>query len=443
MKSTIRLLNDVSTLANFVNWASGVSSQLAAMGMVQTNDTGQVAWTDSVCVITSAVATGGVTLYHYSSITGPALRVNMVITVAGMSSANNCTALIVSIGSGTFTVNNAGLTESVAGTGTIDALEAMPTTTGTTTHKIINDASTPNTINWQGIWRSGADYALDDTITYQGNTFQCISASGSGTNAPPTGATPANTWWSVFHYEVWTSNDGLTPYFVRMEYGVVGSIAPTIAFQIGSVTNGSGAMTGSLLSQRETGNFGGSTGGASIYSECDFFGAGSGGTSAGLTGNGSAFSMLLWRDSIGGSETILLGWERSQDNNGNYNSNYLTYIFAIGPNNSTTPFVQCSVFLSGGVATGTRDIFLAGLQTGGAATWSGMGSVAVSPIYCLVGWLGNPVTIFTKFRRGDFSEASGFRANLYGTDHSYLALTGAWAEFCEPNSTGALGMRFE
>lgn len=122
-------VHDLSTLANFKDWASAIGAALAAFGWIQSNDTGQVVWTATVLTLT-AVTSGGV--YSYSSFTGPAPRVGMSVIFTGFATGgNNVTATLTAVSggaSGTVTVAvTTQANETHAGSGTTTAQSSVPT----------------------------------------------------------------------------------------------------------------------------------------------------------------------------------------------------------------------------------------------------------------------------------------------------------------------------
>jgi hypothetical protein len=90
---------------------------------------------------------------------------------------------------------------------------------------------------------------------------------------------------SAFVYEIWEPNDGLTNFFVKMEYGnISGTNCPSLRITISTSTNGAGTSTGFVVGPTSTNVSSFSPPSTTIQYECDFSGA------AGRIG------VMMWRN---------------------------------------------------------------------------------------------------------------------------------------------------
>jgi hypothetical protein len=149
--STFQAPHDFSTLSSFLSFGSLLTASLAAVGLVQTSDTGQVEFTTTTAAVTATQLTNNVATYTCTSTTG--LRVGQSIVVAGLtnnSSIYNRTGTIAALTSNSFSLavtnSNIALTPD-SGTGTVSAASAVPAR-GTSVYQIwrFNDSlqgSTP------------------------------------------------------------------------------------------------------------------------------------------------------------------------------------------------------------------------------------------------------------------------------------------------------------
>jgi hypothetical protein len=174
---------DTSTLANFVAWATFISTAFQAFGWLQTADTGQIMWTG--LNITAVAMSGSNMTCTYSGLTGLALATGRALTVTGWTSGNvgnNGTFVITSLGVGTFTaVNASGVNVGSGGTGVVTKVVATPTSVNA----------------YYEIWQANDAGAV------------------------------------------------LTPIFIKMEYGT--TAGPSIQLLIGTSSNGTGTITGTTM----------------------------------------------------------------------------------------------------------------------------------------------------------------------------------------------------
>ena len=186
---------------------------------------------------------------------------------------------------------------------------------------------------------SQANYVCDNsTLANFKSWAQAISNAFSAAGFVQSSDSGQVNWSSIasvpgsgaFVYEIWKSNDGLTQYYVKIEYGNwtnsgpsgagSSSNCPTIRISVGSGSNGSGTLTsstGSILGPvycNQTSYTPPST--TSTY-ECSFT----------YSGSGNRFGAMMWRNGSNGCQQVFT-IERSRDNSGAYTSTHVTVIVA-------------------------------------------------------------------------------------------------------------------
>lgn len=376
-----QIIWDTTSVANFNSASSSISAALAQMGLVQTNDTGQVVWTASLVAISGATRSGSNTIYNYTLSSGPVLRIGMSFIITGMANGgNNGTFTVTALGAGTFTVANA-----------------------------------------SGVTESGS--------------------TGSGTTTA-NASVPANNFSSTFTiYEVWKFNDSLAstcPIFLKIWYGTTSvQSTPIYAYalqlQVGTGSNGTGTLTGNTFqvqtiwyngSNFSTGNNWGSTNTGTTPWECNF------------SYDSGRIAMMLWRNcSTPAIAPCLFAIERSRDQYGNYTASYFTVVSTgtfVNSFSSTAAYTtsgQASIFApnTGGIYSNTwgypgNNPFATGMLSTvnvQIATLYG-GTFAVLPIFPMVGKADNPLTSVVVVKAGDQSEGGVFTASMYGTQHTFL-----------------------
>jgi hypothetical protein len=234
-------------------------------------------------------------------------------------------------------------------------------------------------------------------------------------------------------YEIWkNSNDSAfatLPIFFKIEYGTSNAVngGPNVRVQCGTGSNGSGTLTGTSapavpLFQTNSGTL---NKGSSTFLNCYFSGDGA----------GARFGMMLWVDDLSGAGgNCCWGFERSLSNTGLlYTSQYFTWI--VGSHGFSTPvWQQNSIFVSGSAyGSGTPSTTIKGLATvacDNATTYSYNGrGFPILPVFPMVGYLGNPLTIFVGVPPTDVAAttASNFASKqtttqLYGQSMTFLVI---------------------
>ena len=248
--------------------------------------------------------------------------------------------------------------------------------------------------------------------------------------------------------EFWAMSDSLAstcPLVMKIQYGRTAGSAPYLAFTFGATTNGAGTLFGNVTPTYSNPQLSGSSpsGTGSALYECDFSWA------------SGRFAMLLWRD-LGGAATIFLGIERSLNSSGSYTGSYVT-VLGVGMNNnsnSSGPF-QLTVPALGTGGPVAIGIVATGYNTNNCAwatiNWYGptvyAGSAAVSPVFPMIGYFDNPVTVAVTMKASDQAEGANFSATLYGTAHNYLFTKSGNFNYLMPSGANGgvsgMGMRWE
>lgn len=216
-------------------------------------------------------------------------------------------------------------------------------------------------------------------------------------------------------YEIWRSNDGLTQYFIKIEYGTCAANVPGIAITIGTGTNGSGTLTGNV-STRELILATGNTAITSGSIPCYF--------SVPTGANGSYFWTYLWQNGAGGNAETFFGFERSKDNNGADTNLYVTYIKGNQIGSTSGNWIQNSVFLSGvPPVTGIRTLQANTVVTDTTTTsWQVSTNIPLAPVFPNVGYFGNPLLGVVGIRIADAIALLPVSCTQYGATHTYLII---------------------
>src|SRR5882724_7397426 len=252
--------DDASVIASLSNtttgWAFTMSKLFASMGFLQQNDTGQAVWVVTSLTLSAVSVSGANATYTYDgtvtfgAATNPTPRVGMSVTITGFTNGNNnVTATITALGG------------------------------------------------------SGASSTFTVTKVSQANETHAGTAVTTVSTLPTVQATVTNGL-----YEVWKSNDGLTAFYFKIEYGQAAANVPGMAITFGTASNGSGSVvaSGNFSTREVLCPTAATAGGTSNTYNCYF----SGGT------NGSRFSILMWQNATTTIQSAFLAVERSKVNSG-------------------------------------------------------------------------------------------------------------------------------
>ncbi|VVB52824.1 Uncharacterised protein [uncultured archaeon] len=254
---------------------------------------------------------------------------------------------------------------------------------------------------------------------------------------------------SVVVFDLWQSNDGLTSYVVKWSYSAGGGVAggaPGLSVQVGRSSDGSGTLVNATSSFNLTS--GGSIaqeGGTTLY-PLFFSGPGNGAGFVAMIWSGSGFpSLACVERSISGTVTA----------SPVYNNQYVTLVIGgaasgVGTNGFAN---QVSLFLTGAQILGTNmtnicTLGSAGMLGGTSSIYQGLavaGQALLLPIFPLVGWCGNPLSLLACLQGVDGGPAQVDRMpsipmqfGFYGQTRTFLFCTGGlWAHGFNPQIPGA------
>jgi hypothetical protein len=249
---------------------------------------------------------------------------------------------------------------------------------------------------------------------------------------------------NTFVYEIWQPNDGLTNFYLKVEYGTnsaSSNTAPQIRMNIGTATNGAGTLSGITLTAQSQPTTQVGVTSTSTQWQCYF------------SGDSGRMCIMMWRDDSSGG--VLFVVQRSLNSSGTPNSTYVT-LCSLGNTSSNSRVGQQSLVF--GVAATTATIpsgvssgawcYLADYQNQGTSQMFN-GSVAVSPVFPVVGYFDNPMDALAIGSVGDFTEGATYTMGSaqmpYGVAHTYIVAKGA--PFNQANSyrgnAAAVLMRFD
>ncbi len=267
--------------------------------------------------------------------------------------------------------------------------------------------------NFLGAWSGGTAYTVGQVVTYTPASggqqcYICWAAGGIG--VPPASNASSQTYWAPYWMEIWSMvAAGLSTVYIKLEYGGGATAAnPQLSIQFGSayVTN-SGVLSGNVSTVEQC--FVGT--GVATISECDWSGDGQ-----------NYFGMFMHR--ANGTHAAFLCFERgiSGQTNGapvySTTNQYITYLVGI----PSTTWHQCSLFLGTGLVNVTSNrlaygaavlLFVAGTQVINNIT-------PALPVFPLVGWCGNPLSVMQAYSVTDTVEGVVVTSTVYGTATNYL-----------------------
>jgi hypothetical protein len=234
------------------------------------------------------------------------------------------------------------------------------------------------------------------TDTGQVNWSTIVSVPGSG----------------AFVYEVWQPNDGLTNFYVKMEYGNVGGTnCPSLRVTISTSTNGAGTATGFVIGLINVNTTTFTPPSTTTQYECDFSGA------------AGRIAAMMWRNAPN-SPQMFFAIERSLNSSGVYTSDYIT-LWTCGISNVNTPCMQQSLVFG----VGPAPILPATANNGGWAvrnpctrTLSGAFNNQIPMDLCapVVGAFGNQCTVAGSLTGADCVEGVTFSVTVYGSLRTYM-----------------------
>lgn len=323
--------------------------------------------------ISGAAQSGSNTIYSYSGLTGLPLAVGRALTITGMQNSANNGVKVLTACSGT-----------ISGTFTV--------------------------ANASGVSESGSSGLVTAGSTLPGS--------------------------AAYFYEIWHPNDGLTDFYLKVEYGnMSGTNCPAVRLTISTATNGAGTAGGTVMGPY-TYNSSFTAPSTTIPYDCRF------------SGGPGRISFLLWRGAPNSAAQVY-AIERSINASGTYTGAHVTLMLA--GYCSQEPYIQQTLVFGLGVAP---------LQSAGNSSYGGMacrtfnlGSsnnsyfnnlVPFDTTAPFIGYFDYPLTSFGAVPAANGSEGALFTATIYGASHTYISTQSGCLYRCGPaNSTIYFCMRYD
>lgn len=253
---------------------------------------------------------------------------------------------------------------------------------------------------------------------------------------------------NAYVYEIWKPNDGLTTFYLKVEYGTgagSGNTNPRIRLSVGTSTNGAGALSGLTL-------------GTFVISSDPNVTSTSTQFNCYLSGDAGRFMCAMWVNDTTNAGPQYFAVERSKNSSGSDTSMHVTLILIAHNGGSQAVAFQTLVF---GVGTTTACNPTSSLNGGylialknqnfayaAGSTDSFSGNIPFSPVFPDVGYFDNPLLGTGVACIGDVTDQTTYSisgANMpYGVSHTYMAFKNAPLKFCFAGNVGAgLLMRYD
>lgn len=423
-------------------WMHAISAFMATAGWKQQPDTGQLVYPASIINITDANGNGTTVTFTYTLVQGAALRVGSQIRIFGTTNfgtdATPITFKILTLPLGnTFTAASATVAhDTPAANVSFGGVNVLVTITDGTGNGASNTYHYTNT---DGVLVPGQSITIPQTGTSGfvaaglNGTFTVASINtGAGTFTTTTGVTQSIETLTVTGtvvansvaatktaatlsptngnvvYEIWGMGDALqatNPVLLRLEFttGSNGAGSPGFNIQLGASTNGAGTISVS-----------GSTAVLPVFQA-----------------NNATFSASAFNSYISGSTNRILCsfWgsavfataarsyfsvERAHDAGGNDLGTYATLIIVSGGSSVATS--QQSI---AGPTQTVAETRLACLMVHSTGTGSFGSSTILSPVFPIVGAVGNPMINTFIGKAVDWVDGTNFSFTIYNSAHNY------------------------
>lgn len=250
---------------------------------------------------------------------------------------------------------------------------------------------------------------------------------------------------NTYVYEIWQPNDGLTNFYLKVEYGTLAgstNTCPAIRTSFATSTNGAGTLTGTVT----TATANSSLTVTSTVTQWQCY----------MCGRAGQIQIMMWRDDSTNNGENYFAIERSINSSGSYTSTYATLLQCSAQTFANKTGQHTILFGSGiapelnpsinNAAVGWSTLFFSG-QQGGSCAFSA--NVPIGPVFPMVGYFDNPMIGTATASAGDITEATTYTpaaANMpYGVSHSYIASkAGPFSVTVNGNSGwGSLLMRYD
>lgn len=224
-------------------------------------------------------------------------------------------------------------------------------------------------------------------------------------------------------YEIWEPNDGLTNFFLKIEYGTNASSTngPQLRLSVGTGTNGAGTLTGFIA-----GPFLTPQGAVTVTSAVTQF-------QCYLSGAAGRMGVAMWVDDTTNTGPIAFVVARSKNSSGSNTSDNVSLIVCGGNAGITiaNPYGMQTIRFGVGVApaipvnSGSPIPILPAIMTNLSSNAFATTNVPVSPIFPSIGFFDNPLIEVGVAASGDITDQASFTiaaANMpYGVSHTFKA----------------------
>lgn len=222
---------------------------------------------------------------------------------------------------------------------------------------------------------------------------------------------------------------GATVYYLKVEVGLDATSKLSIRLSLGTATDGTGTLTGTILGPFLLPGTAVANQGATTF-ECNF------------SGSSGRLGIMLWRNGTANCQTAFFV-ERTLATDGTASSDGVNFVYCT---NNAIQRVQTLVFGVGASNLLTRSPALLA-PTSASYSDSFNAKVPWSPIFPSYGAFGNPMTVCGTIGSADVAEGGQISTTLYGASRIYLA-SGAGPSFSVfgPTSTASgskLLMRYD
>lgn len=222
----------------------------------------------------------------------------------------------------------------------------------------------------------------------------------------------------AYMYEVWEPNDGLTNFYLKVEYGNFSgqTNCPTVRLTLGTATNGAGTLTGYVVGPFTTTLNSYTAPSTTVQYPCYFSGA------------PGRISIMMWRGGANRCPSVF-SVERSINSSGAYTSSHVTLV-TVGCNGGSASAYQQTLVFGVGVApaqcqgstSGRNGSFAVRAfepNLGGSAAFNG--SIPFDTIAPMVGQWDFPLTCLGTAPSSNLTEGQVFTTTLYGSTRTYVA----------------------
>lgn len=225
---------------------------------------------------------------------------------------------------------------------------------------------------------------------------------------------------AAYVYEIWEPNDGMTNFYVKVEYGnFSGTNCPTFRFTISTTTNGAGQPSGLVLGPILCNQTLFTPSSATNIYPCNYHGAAgriavmmwqANGTSTSGNAPGSQFFAIERSLNSSGAYTnsYVSLWTNGSSGTGPTSSFQGTLVFGVG----VAPNIQSSGNVYGG--------WVARFQYLNTATNAFNEKLPFDTCSPCVGSFDFPCTVCGVMNAQDVTEGAVFSTSVYGTSHTYL-----------------------